>query len=589
MLHSLVHALRVLWAGRVDLFWYFWLSTTVAGAVLVIWVIPKRKGATLAPTAARRRDWSRSAVLAVAFLALLLVCYGVGSVAWEDFAYYDNSMFTTRTLVGLDLPPPIWPEAGRFFPLGHQEYNLLRHVTSSVVGYHSFRIVELVLLTGIVLLVLLDELSVQQRVALIILILVTPGVVTSFSGLIFPEANLILSLACLMWSMKRYEQAGSRSSAVAAIVSTQFLLYYKETAFLLILGLSFGRLVVRCRHGPQPGWDFGRLRDPQSRLDMCLAAMVAPFLLLYLAAMYPADYHHAYYAETYRLSLAQVLRCYLKVNLAVWIFVAVVSVRIVWILRRRVTPSLFWDGLALGGLGYVAGYLYLQMYTVYYLAPVDLIAVLYLGRWAVLSMEGTGIAAKAGVAALVIVVILQDVLFSAFLIYERKNIIKAKAELGHVIKARYENGQPGMRLFFPSAMPYWIMEFASYLNYLGVPVERLPTDSVATGKVQMIGRAIAEDGRCMFYREFACHPGNSAEPGDLIVELPDDFGHAEEFDSAARGRSVDMLFSYSPRPSIPQWLRPYVNHLHAGSPRFALRDRWLDASLVVWKSALGNG
>ncbi|MET1084067.1 MAG: hypothetical protein ABWY12_13625, partial [Burkholderiales bacterium] len=417
------------------------------------------------------------------------------------------------------------------------------------------------------------------RVALITLALVTPSIVTSFCGLIYPEANVIFWAACLVWSVQRFEQTRSRSCAVAAMISTQFMLYYKETVLLLLLGFCVGRLLLRCQNAPQAGWDFSRLRDPESRLDMCVAAMAVPFLLFYLAAMYPN--YRTQYADMYRLQLGQVLRSYLKVDLALWVFVAVVLARIILILRRRVAPSLLWDGLALGGVAYVVGYLYLQMYAVYYLAPADLIAVLYLGRLAFLSVENMGAGARAGVVALLFLIALQDLSLSAFRMYERKNVIHAKAELGRVIKARYESGQQRMRLFFPAAKPYHIMEFASYLNYLGVPMERLPPDS--TGRVQIVGRTIEQDGRCMFYRSFACHTGNSPESGDLIVVLPDDSSHAEKFESPAQRGSEETLLFYSPRPVIPQWLRPYVNRLHVGSPRTAVPDRWLDASVTVWK------
>jgi hypothetical protein len=46
---------------------------------------------------------------------------------------------------------------------------------------------------------------------------------------------------------------------------------------------------------------------------------------------------------------------------------------------------LLWDGLAVGGVACFFGYLFLGMFSHYYLAPVDLIAVLYVGRFAILS------------------------------------------------------------------------------------------------------------------------------------------------------------------------------------------------------------
>lgn len=582
LLHLVAHALRVLWRERIALFWPIWIAITAIGMMLVIWVVPQQKNIPFQSIQSRQHGWSRSAILAVAFLSLFLACYFAGSLVWEDFTYYDNSHFTNGTLVGHDIPVQISPEAGRFWPLGHQEFNLARHFTRSVPGYHVFRIVELVLLCGI-LLVFDEELSVQARVALITLALITPSILISFSGLIYAESNIIFWLVCLVWSVKRFEQTQSTAWAVAALVSSQFMLYYKETAFLLLLGFAVGRLLLRCWNTDQEGWDFKRLRDPESRLDVCLALIVAPFLLYYLAAMYP-NYRMGY-TDDFRLPLSEVLASYLKLDLLVWIFVAVVLTRFFQIIRRNVLPSPLWDGLALAGIGCFVSYLVLRLESSYYLAPVDLIAVLYVGRLAILSMEKMSVGTKSCAMALLALVLLQDISLSAFRMYERKNVIHAKAEISRVIKARYEsNPQDVKRLFFPFTSPFHILEFASYLNYIGVPVEEVPARSAAASTVEMVGEAIKKDGPCG-YRSFVCHPGSRPDHGDLVIVLPDDLTRTDELNSY-RQQGARLLFSYNPRPPIPQWSKPYVNPLHVVSPVFAheqLPEYWLSASVTAWQ------
>jgi hypothetical protein len=519
-------------------------------------------------------------MLAVSFLGIFLACYITGSLVWEDFAYYDNSHFTNGTLVGQDIHVQILPGDGRFWPLGHQEFNLIRHVTHSVTGYHILRIVQLVILCGI-LLVFDEELSVRARAALITLILITPSILISFSGLIYPEANVVFFLLCLAWFVNRFEETRSTAWAVAAVISSQFMLYYKETAFLLLLGFAIGRLLSRCWKVDQAGWDFKRLRNPESRLDLSLALLVAAFLLYYIVAMYPNFSRH--YADEFRLPLAQVLASYLKVDLLVWALVAVAFGRFLLILRRKVAPSPLWDGLALAGLGYFAGYLSLRIHGAYYLAPVDLIAVLYLGHIAILYLENMGFGTRLCAVALLSLVLLQDLSLSAFRTYERKNVIHAKVEISRVIKARYDSDPQNVkRLFFPFTRSFHLMEFASYLNYIGVPVEE--AGSVATSNVMMIGKAIQKDGPCG-YRTFVCHPGSRPIAGDLVVVLPDDFTSTDELNLYSL-EGTRPLFSYHPRPSIPQWLQPYVNRLHVVSPSFAhepLPDFWLNASVTVWK------
>jgi len=582
MLHHLLHPLKILWNGRIDLFWPIWIATTAVGVMLVIWIVPQRKRVSPDSIQSRSHDGSRSPIRAVAFLSLFVVCYVAVSLVWEDFTYYDNSHFTNETLVGRNVPIQISPEAGRFFPLGYQEFNLLRHVTDSVMGYHGLHIVQLALLIGI-LLVLDEELSIRARIALVTLVLITPSFLISFSGLIYTEWNILLGLVCLAWCVKRFEQTRSTAWAVGALVSSQFMLYYKEVIFLLLLGFAVGRLLLRCWERDHAGWNFKRLRDPESRLDMCLAFLVVPFLLYYLAAMFPR--YSTRYADDFRLPLAQVLASYWKLDLLVWVFLAVVLARIFLILRRKVAPSPLWDGLALAGLGCFAAYLFLRMSSAYYLAPVDLIAVLYVGRLAILSMGKMSLGSRLCALALLSLVSLQDVSLSAFRMYERKNVIHSKAEMGRVIRARYESDPQNVkRIFFPFASPFHILEFASYLNYLGVPVEQVPAGSTATGSVKMVGQEIKKDGPCG-YRTFVCHPGSKPDPGDLVVVLPDDLTRIDELNSY-RQEGAGPLFSYDPYPSIPPWLHPCVNHLHVVSPIFAnvqLPDSWLRASVTAWQ------
>ncbi len=198
------------------------------------------------------------------------------------------------------------------------------------------------------------------------------------------------------------------------------------------------------------------------------------------------------------------------------------------ILRRKIVPSILWDGLAVGGIAIFAGYDILRIESAYYLAPADLIAVLYLGRLAFLSMEKMNLGLKICAIAIVCLVFVQDASLSAFRIYERKNVIHAKAELAEAIKERYQSDPQGVkRLFFPFAKPFYILEFASYLNYIGVPVEELSSNSDLSGGVHLVGMAVKTGGPCG-YRTFVCSPGRIPDHGDLVIIFPDDFTTSDE-------------------------------------------------------------
>ena len=561
---------------------------TVGAAIFVGQVVRQaisprfQKVTEISVTRGTRYVRSRGAVAALLLLGLFLVCYVVMILAWEDFAYSDNSMFTLYTLRGHDLAPPILRASGRFYPLGSQEFNLIRHFTTTVAGYHAWPIAQL-LIFSFVLLILDDELNMTARVGLTAFALITLGSVISFTGLIYEERNVLLCLACLLLLVKRFEETESTACAVAAVVCAQIMIYYKETAFLLLLGFAIGRLILRCKRRGQTGWDYGRLRDKESRLDLCLASLAVMFLLYYVAVMTP--HLNMQYADEWRLPLMQVLLTYVRLDLLAWLFVAFVLGRLYLILRHRIAPSLLWDGLALGGVACFAAYLYLGIYSAYYLAPVDLIAVLYLGRFAILSLGKMRVRSKVAALIVLAVVLLQDISLSAFRVFERKNIIHGKAEIASVVKAQYQNGTGSVqRVFFPFASPYRVMEFASYVNYRGVPVEGVPVESAGANSIVVVSRAVAKDGPCIGYASPICHAGNKPDPGDLVIVLPDDDASLAEVGPYRDGG--ELLFSYEPRPRIPHWVYSLIRPLHVASYAFAhkeLPDRWPNASVTAWK------
>ena len=593
-IHKFVHAIPFL------RFYIIWIIITAAAVVLVVRLVghasPRAsqiiKDAPI-PYTWMTRSGRRGRLTVPALLALFLTCYVALMVTWEDFAYYDNSMFTSGTLIGRDNTPLIVSESGRFIPLQHQEFNLIRHFTHTATGYHVLPIAEL-LIFSYILLILDSELSIMVRAALAVLVLLTPSILMSFGALILAERNVLFFLACLVLSVKRFEQTRSIAWAVTAVVCAQFMLYFKETAFLLILGFAVGRLILRCRNIREAGWDYDRLSDKESRLDLCLASLALLYILFYFAIM--GIHGNMNYAVGRRQPLIEVVLAYLRLDLLAWLFVAVVLGRVYLMLRHRAAPVLLWDGLAVGGvacfLAYVVG---LRMFGAPYLAPVDLIAVLYVGRFAVLSWERLLLWRKLAVSMLACTILLQDVLFSSFAVFERKNDIRAKAEIASVVKTRYRtDGGDDLTLFFPFASPYVIMEFGSYLTYRGVPVEGPPGADGGRHSVVLATPALAEDGRCWGEGPYIrCRAASRPTPGDLVIVLPDD--EASRLEASVYRERGQQLLSYQARPAFPYWLHSLAADLVgrltiAGfrpaafrDPRKALPDRWMDASVTVWR------
>jgi hypothetical protein len=561
------HMVRAVWAmlpTNPVRFWFIWITITAGAAISVAWAVsgeesvPAHQQATKLPInllPPRRQVGTPQAVATLTLLALLLVSFIAMTLIWEDFAFYDNAILTWFTLRGHDLPLFIFPGDGRFLPLSFQEFNLIRHFTDAIIGYHILPIAQLLIFCWI-LLILDDELSIVARAALAILALLTPSILLSFSVLLLPERDVVLFLVCLVLSIKRFEQTRSSAWAVAAIVCAQLMIYNKETAFLLVFAFAGSRLILRCRDPAKgPGWDFHRLRDRESRLDLCLAALATLFLLYYFVQM--GIHPNMNYAERNRHSRLGNLLSYIKVDLLAFLLMAMVVGRVYLILRHRVAPLPLWDGLAVGAVPYFLSFLYLGIFAPWYLAPVDLIAVLYVGRFAVLSWKALHPWSKIAALILAFTMLLQGISRSGLTVFDLKNSIRAKVEMASVIAARYRSAAGrGIRLFFPFSGPWETDQFACYLNYRGVPAEG---DFCKAADPNGVGLAIANNGPGAGWQSLTGHAEGGPRPGDLVIVLPDAEASLAEV-SAYRERG-EPLFSYEPPPVIPQWLYLAIGNL----------------------------
>jgi hypothetical protein len=559
-------------------FWLLWFTVFTTSLIYVRSMARhvaapgnlKTKRSTINVVWTRTDIWNRESAIALTSLLSFLAGYIAIILVWENFCYYDNDFLTLYLLKGRDFPPPIWQDNGRFVPLGFIEFNLVRHFTNTPYGYQLIPILQLLILV-VILLVLDSDLTIVCRAGLAILALLTPSIFLSFGGIIYLERNVLFLLACLILSVKKFETSKSVGWAVASVVCAQTMIYFKEVGFLLLLGFAAGRLLLRCTNGQSARLDYKRLWDSESRLDLCLAALAALFLPSYFLAM--GLHGNINYASAARHPLEDVLRYYLELDLLLWLFVAVVIGRMYLIARGRTSPWVLWDGLALGGVAYLLAYISLGMVTAYYMAPVDLIAVLYLGRIVLLSWKSEQSWSRVAVLCLAGAVLIQDLSLSAFAAFERKNLIHADAEIASVVEARYRNGAGRVpRLFFPFATPYSIMEFVVYLNYKGVPI----------GGASLEQRGIPKDGRCIEYRSVKCHPASAPIPGDLVIVLPDDGASLAE--ALVYRKQEELLFSYEPSPPLPHWLYPMVGDfpLASGFYNKTRPDRWMDASVTLW-------
>lgn len=498
-------------------FWPVWLLLTavalVSTALLVRRPASSPASAFDAPLPAGH---SRRTAATFAFSILFLTAYLAVILVGEEFTGYDNSQFTMYSVRGVNFPNPIWRESGRFFPLGLQQFNVLRHVTRSAVGYHAVGVLQIIVLFSIILM-LDQQLSVAARAALAALTLVLPSVVHSFMGLIYPECDVAFWITCLALSVEFFARTRSVGWALAAVLSTQFALYYKEPVFLFLLTFALVRVFLRVKCSGSLREEFG---EAETRLDLSIAAMSLAFVAFYSIAILGNS--HLLYLEEHHVSRLQTVYAYLRFDWLIWVFAAFTLARMYRVVRGTAAPALLWDGLACGALAYVFAYLALGMVSEYYLAPADLIAVLYLGRFLFLSWDGMTTPRRALSGALTLLVVIHILDWSTIRVVERKYVIQRKASVANVIVAM-RTRDPGRvkRLYFPFTPPLGVAEFAAYLTYRSVPVEQVGHASSDGARVELYSPLISRTGRCAPLQEFLCHAG-PAPDGELTVVLPDD-------------------------------------------------------------------
>src|SRR6516225_10364388 len=160
-----------------------WITITVAAAISVALVVgraaaPISQEATqrsIGLALGRRQVLTPSTVATLALLATFITSYIALMVAWEAFAYYDDSLFNLFTLKGHNIQLFVVPEGGRFQPLAFQEFNLIRHFTNTITGYQVIPIIHL-LIVSVILLLIDNKIGIPVRGALMILALLMPSI-----------------------------------------------------------------------------------------------------------------------------------------------------------------------------------------------------------------------------------------------------------------------------------------------------------------------------------------------------------------------------------------------------------------------------
>jgi hypothetical protein len=575
VMHSASH---LVWSHFISL-WLLLLIIIVACSMLVA----DRRGYT----ARRLRLWKYLIPCAAVRLranlwecisGIALVAFVIGYVAViiykEDFGYYDENMLTESTVRGVSFPLPIWPSLGRFFPLGEQEFNLLRWVTRSPVGYHALAVAQL-LIVVVALWVVLHKYIPAVRVSILIAVLLAPSFVVPFTGLTYPERNVLFWETILLLCLAGYSRTRGRVYCVGSLVAVQFALYYKETVVLLVASCAITQIILRSYTEGRRVYRSWRVFARENGLPLGMLAVSAIYSMLFLAAMAP--HHNFSYTKSLQMNVGFVMERYLQTDWPAFVLIVIILARIIRYLLFKGQLDPLWDSLAVGAVICFSGLVAMRLYSCYYTAPADLIAILYLGwighSWV---SKRSGLRSVA-VVAIYVCIVVNNAGYSAFRVIERKSIIASKIEFAQFLMNYKPLASDGaIRLFFPYSTGNRLMEMSAYLDYKGF---HLIGGSEAGGNgmplVVVEGREQFLNNLCVDYRTYGCFHAELPQDGALTVFMVDDDVATQDVENTSK--DLVPLFS-ADECKLCTRNRSWLRLFHAVSPGFAdrpLPSHWM--------------
>jgi hypothetical protein len=522
---------------------------------------------------ARRSDW-----LSAGLLALSLTVYIVVMLYKQDVATYDNDILTDFVLNGRFFGPPIWPEQGRFFPLGHQEWNVVSLFTRSTTWYFLLPALELVVIVTL-LFVCLRELAVFAALAGTLTLISMPAFAHSFLSLTIPERNLVLWITVFVLAVKVYQRTASALACGIALLSTHMALYYKEPAFIMFAAFSGLRLVHRLLvdQGITPRKK--RTFFESHKLDIGILVLCAIFLMSY-AVVY-VQHGSLSYATTRATDWYSTFAYYMTSDVMLWVLVGAVLARMLVLLFSRQQPDSVWDYLAIGAIAYFGFYVALGMRNAYFVAPVDLVAILYVGH--VLYRLSSRSWAPALLGLLCAAVLVQNSYSTPAVVYHRLNFIDGRAQIvKFLLEYRRQHAGSELSVHFPLVQQQWVLYyFSCFLKYKDRLIGADVRDSTSNGFTLTSPLEFPNDKCVSWNQDHICVHADAPHPGELIVILPEDRVSQEAL--ASLQEKGELLLHYSPVPAHTR-MDAYIFRQRSSRAFRAISSyRYADAMTPLWK------
>lgn len=486
-------------------------------------------------------------LLSVITFSIFLAFYGFIIVYKQNFANYDNDIFTDAILKGYPYYPPIWPLVGRFFPLGHQEWYFWKLLINSQVPslYFTFSLIQLSIII-LLLLKVLNFLSIYYRLITLTFLLTLPSFFHCFDSLTIPERNLIFWLVIFILAVKAYDQTKLNVYGGIILIVTQIILYYKEPVIIFLAIFSLSRLsyfIYQDRNLLKQNSYFFWLN--KYKIEGFILILCSIFVLLYLFINLP--YQSLDYATSRAASPQDTLLYYIKSDLLVSIFLIVTILRFIKLIISKKSPDPLWDAIALGMLGYFIGYFKLGLINTYYLAPVDLIAILYISK-----VLKTYLPSKTNLFLFWLIsslILIQNITQTPKIYLSRLNFIDGRVQITEFLKD-YSQKHQNTSLYFPYAEPHQMYYFSCFLKYkkLNLAETKTKDNNQSIDYILTSPLSFSENNTCVEWNQnHHCFSVKSPKIGDLMVVLPE--SEIDQNELSNLQKEGVLLFEYKAFPA----------------------------------------
>jgi hypothetical protein len=432
---------------------------------------------------------------------------------WRDaFTFPDSQNLFSGLRDGVQhLPPPIWLKVGRFWPLGHQEFELLGLIDTSGVVYYLFAAFQLAAVCAAAVALVRP---IWPWAGLLVLALVTaPPVSSDFMDLIVPERNIIFFLAISLLCLRSYLVSAAPAAIFFAMAAMAPIVLYKETAFIIPAVIGF--VLAAAYLTPSRFEETTNDRRRYLVAGVPMLVLAGAFLLYYGAVIRPRMISH--YGTDMVSSVAEVGASIVQQPWS-WILVASILVRVWLFFRRGWKPDPFWDSLPAAAVVYAAAFFVLEFNQIRFFAPSAFLAWLYAFHILVLVASDGVWLARAGAVVLAACVILQ--LGPTWDIFKgRKEMIHARASA-----ARFTADYAKLEGLGTAERPLHV-HMLGVDTFNGSVVGAFIAAKYGLDVVLSIPDDTREKPfRCMSPEPVICDPDHPWQSGDLVMPFTEESG-----------------------------------------------------------------